>query len=200
MTPALLVLLAYLTGAFPTSYLVARTRGVDLRKHGSGNLGATNAFRVLGWRIALPVMFVDVLKGWLPTFFFPLWDGVNGFDWALAYGAGAILGHVFSPYVRFKGGKGVATGAGVFLALSWQAVLAGLMVWAGIVYATRIVSLASIAAALVVPIVVYATQGAGPVFGLSLAMVAFILFSHRANVRRLVRGEEHRFVKANEAQ
>jgi glycerol-3-phosphate acyltransferase PlsY len=200
VTPALLVVLAYLTGAFPTSYIGARMRGVDLRKHGSGNLGATNAFRVLGWRVALPVMLVDVLKGWFPTYFFPVWAGVNGSEWALAYGAAAILGHVFSPYVRFKGGKGVATGAGVFLALCWQAVLAGTIVWAIIVYATRIVSLASIAAALVVPIVVYVTQGPGSVFALSLAMGAFVLFSHRANIRRLMRGEEHRFVKAKEAR
>ncbi len=200
MTPALLVVLAYLTGAFPTSYIAARMRGVDLRQHGSGNLGATNAFRVLGWRVAAPVMLVDILKGWFPTYFFPVWAGVSGSQWALAYGAAAILGHVFSPYVRFKGGKGVATGAGVFLALCWQAVLAGTIVWGLIVYATRIVSLASIVAALVLPVVVFTTLGIGSVFGLSLAMGAFVLFSHRANIRRLLRGEEHRFVKAKGTQ
>ena len=113
-----LLLAAYLIGAVPTSYLIGRmARGIDLREHGSGNLGATNAFRVLGWRLALPVLLIDVFKGWFPAFVFPRLDGA-GWEWALAYGAAAILGHVFSVYVNFKGGKGVATGAGVFLALA----------------------------------------------------------------------------------
>src|SRR6185369_6440145 len=94
--PALLVLAAYLLGAFPTSLVVGKLRGVDLRKQGSGNLGATNAYRVLGWKAALPVFIVDILKGWFPTFFFPRWDGLSAGEMALAYGAAAILGHVFS--------------------------------------------------------------------------------------------------------
>ena len=108
----LLLAAAYLTGAFPTSYVVGRMRGIDLRQHGSGNLGATNAYRVLGWRAAIPIFIVDIAKGWFPTFAFPLWDGSPQWEWALAYGAAAILGHVFPVYVRFRGGKGVATSAG----------------------------------------------------------------------------------------
>ena len=193
MKPALLLLAAYLLGAFPTSLLVARLRGIDLRKHGSGNLGATNAFRVLGWKAALPVFIVDIAKGWFPTFFFPRWDGVDSIALALAYGAAAIVGHVFSVYVRFKGGKGVATSTGVLLALAPVAVGVGLLIWAGLVYLTGYVSLASIVSAIVVPIVIAAVQGSGPILWLGIGLALFVIFAHRANIRRLLRGEEHRF-------
>lgn len=194
MMPWLLLVISYLLGATPTSYLVARrVRGIDLREHGSGNLGATNAFRVLGWKAATPIFIVDIFKGWLPAALFPLWDGATGWGWPLAYGAAAIVGHVFSIYVGFRGGKGVATGAGVFLALAPIAVLAGLVVWLLLVFATGYVSLASIMAAIVLPLIVLLMQGANPVFYLSLALAAFVIYAHRANVRRLLRGEEHRF-------
>lgn len=193
MTWALLAV-SYFIGAFPTSYVVGRlARGIDLRQHGSGNLGATNAFRVLGWRAALPILVVDTAKGFLPAFCFPRWDGSPRWEWALAYGAAAIFGHVYSVYVRFRGGKGVATSAGVFLALAPAAVGAGLLVWVLLVWTTRIVSVASIAAAVVVPVAVLLTQGTGPVLWLSLALGAFIIYAHRQNIRRLLRGEEHRF-------
>jgi len=190
----LLVLASYFTGAFPTSYLAGRlARGIDLRQHGSGNLGATNVFRVLGWKAATPVFMIDIFKGFAPTFFFPRLDGSLRWEWALAYGAAAIVGHVYSVYVRFKGGKGVATSAGVFLALAPWALLVALVVWVTLVATTRIVSIASIVAALMVPPVVYLTRGVGPVLWLSLALVAFVIWSHRTNIGRLLRGEEHRF-------
>ena len=119
MSPYALVLLAYVVGATPTSFWVGRYGyGVDLREMGSGNLGATNTFRVLGGKAALPVMVVDIAKGWLPVFLFPQVDGSAAWTWALAYGAAAIVGHVFSFWVGFRGGKGVATSGGVFLALA----------------------------------------------------------------------------------
>jgi glycerol-3-phosphate acyltransferase PlsY len=190
---AALLIASYLLGSIPTSYILGRVvRGIDLRQHGSGNLGATNAFRVLGWRIAVPVLAVDVAKGWAPTYFFPLWDGRAAPEWALAYGAVAVLGHVYSVWVGFRGGKGVATGAGVFLALAPAALLAAFAVWVLLVLATRIVSVASIAAALVVPVAVFVTQGSGPVLWLAVALAVFIVYAHRANVRRLLRGEERR--------
>ncbi len=195
----LLVLASYFTGAFPTSYLAGRVaRGIDLRQHGSGNLGATNVFRVLGWKAATPVFMIDIFKGFAPTFFFPRLDGSPRWEWALAYGAAAILGHVYSVYVRFKGGKGVATSAGVFLALAPWAVLAGLVVWVSLVALTRVVSIASIVAAVVVPPVVWLTTGNGPVLWLSLALMAFVIWSHRTNIGRLLRGEEHRFGRGGE--
>lgn len=193
MSPVLLLVASYLLGAVPTSYIVGRlARGIDLREHGSGNLGATNAFRVFGWRLALPVLVFDVFKGWLPTFLFPGLDDAAP-AWAFAYGAAAIVGHVFSVFVRFRGGKGVATSAGVFLALAPKAVLVGLGIWLAIVFTTRIVSLASILAALTLPLTVYALHGTTAVFWVSAALAAFVIYAHRSNIRRLLRGEEHRF-------
>jgi acyl phosphate:glycerol-3-phosphate acyltransferase len=192
--PALLVLAAYFMGAFPTSYVVGRaTRGIDLRRHGSGNLGATNAFRVLGWKAATPIFVVDIAKGFIPAFFFPRLDGADLIAWTLAYGAAAIIGHVFSVFVGFRGGKGVATGAGVFLALSPIAVLAGLALWTLLVFTTGYVSLGSIAAAAVLPVLVAATGAPPAVLGLSVVLAAFVIYAHRANISRLRRGEEHRF-------
>jgi glycerol-3-phosphate acyltransferase PlsY len=194
MMVAILVLAAYLTGAFPTSYVVGRlVRGIDLRGHGSGNLGATNAFRLLGWKAAVPIVVIDVAKGWLPAFAFPFWDGRAAAEWALVYGAAAILGHVYSPYVGFRGGKGVATGAGAFLALAPVAVAIGLIVWLALVLATGYVSLASIAAAAVLPAAVAWTGGVGPAFWLALGLAGFVTFAHRSNIGRLLRGQENRF-------
>ena len=196
MTPLLLLLAAYLLGAIPTSLIVGKlVRGIDLRQQGSGNLGATNTYRVLGWKAALPVFIVDVGKGWLPTHFFPRWDNAVASEWALAYGAAAILGHVFSVYVRFKGGKGVATSAGVLLALTPLAVGVAMVVWMFIVFTTGYVSLGSIISAVLVPAIVFFAQGPGPVLWLTLALAAFVIFAHRANIRRLLRGQEHSFRK-----
>ncbi len=195
----LLLLAAYLVGAMPTSYVVGRTvRGIDLREHGSGNLGATNAFRVLGWKAAVPVMLVDVVKGWVPTVWFAQWDGAPALEWALAYGAAAIIGHVFSPYVGFRGGKGVATGAGVFMALAPWAVLIGFVVWGVTLTLSRIVSLASVLAALVLPVAVFATNEPPIELGLATALAAFVIYAHRSNIRRLLRGEESRFGRRKE--
>jgi glycerol-3-phosphate acyltransferase PlsY len=194
MTIALLLLAAYLLGAFPSSYVVARTlRGIDLRQHGSGNLGATNAFRVLGWKAATPVFILDILKGWFPTYFFAKWDGSPDWRWALAYGAAAIVGHVFSVYVRFKGGKGVATGAGVFMALAPAAVLIGLVVWGTLLFLTGTVSIASITAAAVLPVAVWLLGAPTIVLGLAIGLSAFVIYAHRANIKRLLRGEEPSF-------
>jgi glycerol-3-phosphate acyltransferase PlsY len=193
--PFLFVVAAYLWGAIPASYLAGKwTRGIDLREHGSGNLGATNTFRVLGAKVAAPVMTFDILKGFFPVVLFSQWDGSPRWEWELAYGAAAILGHVFSVYMRFKGGKGVATAAGVFLALAPVAVGAGLAVWLVVLRATRMVSAGSISAALVVAVLMVVLpdiqMGIRIVGG---AIAAFIIFAHRSNVRRILRGEEPRF-------
>lgn len=193
MTWALLVA-SYLLGAIPTSYIAGRlARGIDLRQHGSHNLGATNAIRVLGWKVGAPTLAVDAFKGWFPVFAFPRWDASTTEEWALAYGAAAILGHGFSVFVGLRGGKGVATGAGVFLALAPVAVLVDVVVWAIIVIVTRYVSLASVIAAALLPGLVLRFHGSGPVLWLALALAVFVIFAHRANLRRLLRGEEHRF-------
>jgi glycerol-3-phosphate acyltransferase PlsY len=193
--PLLFVLLAYLWGAIPASWVAGKLRGVDLRKHGSGNLGATNTFRVLGAKVAAPVMVFDVLKGLLPVLLFTRWDGTGDWRWGLAYGAAAIVGHVFSIYMRFRGGKGVATSAGVFLAEAPLAVGVGLLVWLAVLAATRMVSAASIAAAAVVGVLLLLPISHIPVEirVLGCAICAFVIFAHRSNIRRILDGTESRF-------
>lgn len=196
MNPWLLLGLAYLVGSVPTSLWVGKGAfGVDLREKGSGNLGATNTFRVLGWRAALPVALVDMLKGWVPVALFPGWAAVDDFGWVLAFGGAAIVGHVFSLFVRFRGGKGVATSAGVFFGLAPMAAGVCLALFAVLVRATRIVSVGSLAAALALPVLVALTphQGGSALLAFSLVLSAFVIWSHRANIGRLRRGEENRF-------
>ena len=191
----LLLALSYLLGATPTSYWVGKAfHRVDLREHGSGNLGATNTFRVLGWQSALPVMVVDVGKGFVPVWFFPPLVG-GSFGWTLAFGAAAVVGHMFSLWVGFRGGKGVATSAGVFLGLAPWAVLGALGVWLVTVSTSRMVSLASIAAAAALPVFVLFLPHRGGV-GLvifTMALALTVIGAHRSNIRRIVHGEESRF-------
>lgn len=195
MTRGLLLLLSYVVGAIPTSFWVGKgLHGIDLRQHGSGNLGATNAFRVLGWKSAAPVVLLDVAKGYLPVALFPALVGA-GPRWAMAFGAAAIVGHMFSFWVGFRGGKGIATSAGVFLALAPWAVLGGALVWTAVTFPTGYVSLGSIAAAAMLPFLVALTPhvGGADLVAFSAALALFVIWAHRSNVRRLLRGEENRF-------
>ncbi len=193
MNPYVLLALAYVAGATPTSHVVGKSvYGIDLRTEGSGNLGGTNAFRVLGWKAALPVIVADVLKGWFPVWYFPQIHGDAPWAWALAYGGAAIIGHVFSFWVGFKGGKGIATSGGVFIAVAPMALLAGLATWLMVVMGTRFASVSSLSAALVVPVVVYFTphQGGDITFWFAVGLALFVIWSHRSNIGRLLRGEE----------
>jgi len=194
VTIALWVVASYLLGATPTAYLAGRlARGIDLRQHGSKNLGATNVYRVLGWRWAIPVALIDIAKGAIPVALFGRWAAAG--PWvAVGLGIAAVLGHVFSPYMRFKGGKGVATALGVFLALAPVAVLIAVPVWGGSLWLTGYVSLSSLVAAASFPVWVKLTApGAVSAFWASLALAVLIVFSHRANVQRLLAGTENRF-------
>ena len=193
--PLVFVLLSYLWGAIPASWIAGKLCGVDLRQHGSGNLGATNTFRVLGAKVAAPVMVFDVLKGLLPVLLFTRWDGTGDWRWGLAYGAAAIVGHVFSIYMAFKGGKGVATSAGVFLALAPMAVGIGLLTWLIVLRTTRMVSAGSVAAALVVMAMLLMPFSHVPVEVkiLGCAICLFVVFAHRANIQRILNGTESRF-------
>jgi acyl phosphate:glycerol-3-phosphate acyltransferase len=188
--PVLAILVSYLLGATPTSYIAGKVgRGIDLREHGSKNLGATNVYRILGWKYAIPVALFDIAKGAVPVlvFWHPAWLTV-------AVGGAAVLGHMFSPYVSFKGGKGVATAAGMFLALAPVAVLLAIVVWGLCLWLTGYVSLSSIIAVLTVPISVSLLQPGSPyTFWASIVLVALIIFAHRRNIRRLLDGTENRF-------
>ncbi|MDQ3388341.1 MAG: glycerol-3-phosphate 1-O-acyltransferase PlsY [Gemmatimonadota bacterium] len=197
MTPWLLLLASYLLGSIPASYIGGRlARGIDLREHGSGNLGATNAFRVLGAKIAAPVMTVDLLKGFLPVWGFPRLAALpDGPGWPLAFGAAAVLGHVFSVFMSFRGGKGVATAAGVFLALAPLAVGVAFSVWLVTLLVARMVSLASVLAAVTMVLLLLTGGASREVRLVGVVLAGFVVFTHRANLGRILRGEEHRFGK-----
>jgi glycerol-3-phosphate acyltransferase PlsY len=197
--PLLFVLLAYLWGAIPASWIAGKLRGVDLRQVGSGNLGATNTFRVLGAKVAAPVMVFDILKGLLPVVLFTQWDGSADWRWELAYGAAAIIGHVFSIYMRFKGGKGVATSAGVMLAEAPVALGVGLVVWLVVLRTTRMVSASSIAAALTVLGLLFVTPVRPEMRILGCAVCLFVVFAHRGNIQRIMNGTEARFGSSRKA-
>jgi glycerol-3-phosphate acyltransferase PlsY len=196
LSAILAILASYLLGATPTSYIAGKLgRGIDLREHGSKNLGATNVYRILGWKYAIPVALFDIAKGAIPVLFFARWAGAAEHPWLpVAVGGAAVLGHMFSPYVSFKGGKGVATAAGVFLALAPVAVLLAIVVWGICLWLTGYVSLSSIIAVLTVPVSIALLQPHSPyVFWASVALVALIIFAHRRNIRRLLEGTENRF-------
>jgi glycerol-3-phosphate acyltransferase PlsY len=190
------LVVSYLLGAIPTSYLAGKwVRGIDLREHGSRNLGATNLYRLLGWKFAIPVGLFDVAKGAVPVLLFgPRVPGVPYFPiWC---GIAAVLGHVFSVFVGFKGGKGVATAAGMVIALAPLAFPVILVAWALIVWLTGYVSLGSIIAAALFPLADYVLHPARRswvtlVFDVGIAV--FIIWKHRANIQRLLQGTENRF-------
>lgn len=194
-TAALWLLASYLLGAIPTSHLVSRLfAGIDLREHGSGNLGATNLYRVLGWKYAIPVALFDIAKGAIPVLLFA--PQVSDSElFAVACGVAAILGHVFSVFVRFKGGKGVATAAGVMLGLTPVALGVAAIVWILVVLLTGYVSLGSIAAAAVLPFAVYLLEkSTTPELLWIVALVAAsVILLHRRNIQRLIKGTENRF-------
>jgi glycerol-3-phosphate acyltransferase PlsY len=197
--PVLALALAYASGSLPFAYIAGALKGVDLRKHGSGNLGATNVFRVLGWKIGLVVFLLDALKGALPALLLPprIEGATSTVFWAIACGVATIAGHVRPVFLKFrKGGKGVATAAGVFFALAPLPMLATFALFVAVVLATGYVSLGSLLSAVVLPTLLVVTQGAGsPLFIVSLAVATFVFWTHRANIGRLRRGEEHRFGK-----
>jgi acyl-phosphate glycerol 3-phosphate acyltransferase len=197
--PALALLVAYLSGSLPFAWLAGAAKGVDLRKQGSGNLGATNVFRVLGWKIGLLVFLADALKGALPVLLLPprIAGVANPILWAIACGVAAIAGHVRPLFLGLrKGGKGVATAAGVFFALAPLPMLITFVVFVGVVLASGYVSLGSLVSAVVLPALLLYREGASsPLFAVSLVIAAFVFWTHRANIGRLRRGEENRFGK-----
>lgn len=193
--------MAYLYGSVPFGFLAAKLiKGVDIRETGSGNIGATNAARVLGLRFFPPIFLLDVSKGLLPTLAASLVVPEGSYSpglLAVGTGVAAILGHVFSIYLRFKGGKAVATGTGVFLVLAPRAVLIAAVVWGAALALWRYVSLASILAAVALPAAVWLLHqdplGAGRyVAGSATLAAVLIIVRHHANMRRLLSGTETR--------
>ena len=194
-SPAIWLLAAYLLGGIPWAYVAGRLlRHIDLRRHGSGNLGATNVYRVLGAPAAVVVVLLDAAKGFLPAMLFMRWTTSASPYWGLAYGLAAIAGHVRTPYLLWKaGGKGVATGCGVFLALAPLPTLIAVAWWAAVLRVWRYVSVASLSAAVVLVGSLGVLDGVRtPVFALGVLVALVVVWTHRANLGRLRRGEEHR--------
>jgi glycerol-3-phosphate acyltransferase PlsY len=193
MPPVVGIVIAYLLGGIPAAYLAGRlVRGIDLREHGSGNLGATNVYRVLGAKAAIPVFAFDIVKGTAAVLILRrITASPHAGAWALVYGLVAIVGHMRSPYLGWSsGGKGVATALGVFLGLTPWATLTALAAWIIIFAVSRFVSLASLAAAVLLPVAIAIFDGAGaPVFILSVVVGLCVFWTHRANIDRLRRGQ-----------
>lgn len=190
----LLVLLGvYLFGAIPTGVILTRLSGHgDVRQGGSGNIGATNVYRVAGRGLGLLTLLGDALKGVIPLLLvLHLWQPA---PWQVgAVAVAAFLGHCFPVYLGFKGGKGVATALGIFLVLSPLSVLVALALFALLLWKWRYVSLGSVAAALLIPFLVLPFEGSWPLFAATLAISALVVIRHRANIQRLLAGTENRF-------
>ncbi len=198
---ALSLICGYFLGSVPFGLLAARLKGMDIRKHGSGNIGATNVWRVCGWRYGLPVFVLDVLKGvaavWLARWLAVRFSGDA--SWAgIVAALGCIIGHSFPVWLGFKGGKGVATSLGVFLGLMWLPSLIALAIWAVVFKVSGYVSLASIVAAVALPAAAITMQlmqrGDGwPVSGFAVLVGLLVIVRHRSNIARLRAGTENRF-------
>ena len=192
---------AYLLGSIPTGFLVARARGVDIRTVGSKNMGATNVFRVLGKGPGIFVLLADVLKGWsaigltryVIQSHYAYGEGLNEVGAPIVAGLFAILGHIYTCWLQFKGGKGIATSAGVMVALVPWALLASLVMWLVSFVATRYVSVASIAGSAVLPIATWLTTHNLMLTGVTSLVAALAIYKHKGNVQRLRNGTENRF-------
>jgi glycerol-3-phosphate acyltransferase PlsY len=199
---AVTALSAYLLGSIPTGFLVAQARGIDIRTIGSGNIGATNVLRALGKSAATFVLLADALKGWLavvplPRLALTVLGGAPDTEVTDVYeiiaGVSAILGHNYTCWLHFKGGKGIATSAGVLLALVPGAFVTALLLWILVFALTRYVSLSSIAAAAAMPLASWATHQSLTKIIVTGALGALAIYKHRGNIQRLLHGSEPRF-------
>ena len=206
VTPAVFLLGSYLLGSIPFGYLAGRLQGIDIRQAGSCNVGATNVVRLLGKRYGYPVFALDVLKGFaavkismlMATGRPPEWNSPEIFGILAAMCS--VLGHLYPPWLKFKGGKGVATSAGALLALTPVATLIGVAIWIIVFWLTRYVSLASLTAAVVLPIVILVVSSPDqnkrkPLVYSSVCVAAVVVWRHRSNLSRLIRGTEPRFTR-----
>jgi glycerol-3-phosphate acyltransferase PlsY len=206
MIPALTIVIAYLAGSIPSAVWIGRmVRGIDIREHGSGNMGAANAARVLGWQWGIIAGLVDVAKGFAPVF----WLGPVAASYSvlavpearILLGVVAIIGHLFPIFVGFRGGKGVLTSLGVFLALLPLDVGIGIIIWIVVFGLTRIVSVGSLSAAaatalsVIIRRFVFNVPIATTLVVAAILLAVLVFYTHRANIQRLRQGTEHRFGK-----
>ena len=199
---ALLIVISYLLGSFPTAIIAGKwLKNIDIREHGSGNAGATNVFRVLGWKAAVVVLLIDMVKGFVPVFYLaPALAGAAGqvIYFQLLAAIAAILGHMFTVFAGFKGGKGVGTSAGAFLGLAPVPLLLALLTFIVIVALTHYVSLGSLLASLIFVAILFLQRFVlqmeipDVLLVISALIVALIWYAHRSNIKRLLQGKENR--------
>jgi len=199
LTLIALIILAFFFGSIPSGFIVGKIYGVDLRKHGSGNIGATNAGRVLGKRAGAVTLLADLIKGilavWLASIAPIAVASLSRDQVAALLGVVALVGHCYSPFLSFKGGKGVATGCGVFLALAPVQTALALAIFAGMMKLKGYVSLASISAAATVPLLLIFSSDAHDrsIIIFAIAAATLIIHRHHANITRLLNGTEPKF-------
>jgi len=187
----LLIITAYLLGSIPTGLLLAKAAGVDIRSSGSGNIGATNVYRTLGRSVGILTLVGDCLKGLIPVVA-ASYLGMSDI-WVAAVGLAAFLGHVFTVFLGFKGGKGVATALGVFLAVSPPAVGSALLIFVAVVWKWRYISLASITAAVAMPGMVAVFDSRPAMVIMTVIVALLVVWKHRENIKRLREGTETKF-------
>ena len=192
-------LISYLVGSLPTGHLAGKLRGIDIRAAGSGNIGATNVFRVLGRMAGVAVLAIDGAKGyaaarWAPLLVEQFFPGASRENLALAAGAAAVVGHTCTCWLKFKGGKGIATSAGVGMAWAPAACLTTLGIWGVVFITTKYVSVASIVAAVALPVAVWVFQYGTKMTLVMTALAVLAIYKHKANIRRLAEGTENRAV------
>lgn len=193
------LVLAYVVGSIPTGLLIGKlVRGIDIRDHGSGNIGATNTLRVLGKPAGITALAIDVGKGFIAVTALAAIASSGRSPLSIPMmkvllGVAAIAGHNWTVFLRFKGGKGVATSAGVFVGISWVSVVISVAVFGVVVMATRIVAVGSMSAAVVLPIAMSVLYAEREFVAFAIAAAVLVLIRHRSNIGRLIRGEEHRF-------
>ena len=189
---ALTAVVSYLLGSIPTGYLVAKAKGIDIRAVGSGNIGATNVFRILGKTAGIFVLLVDALKGFVACRYVAFGPNAPSEAHEMVAGLFAILGHNYTCWLRFKGGKGVATTAGVLLALAPIGFAVALTTFLIVLGLSRYVSLSSVTAAVVLPFGVWLAGGTTPMIALMSFLSAMVIYKHRSNIQRLIAGTESR--------
>lgn len=187
----ILVIASYLLGSIPTGLLLGKAVGVDIRATGSGNIGATNVYRTLGRTVGIITLLGDCMKGLIPVLA-ARWLGLPDI-WVAAAGFAAFTGHVYTVFLGFKGGKGVATALGVFLGTAPLAVLAAFGVFVIVLWKWRYVSLASMSAATAMPLLVAAMDRRPLILSMTILIAAMVIWNHRENIRRLKAGNENRF-------
>lgn len=194
---AIIIILSYIIGSFPTSIILGKTlKGIDVRDYGSGNAGATNAFRVFGWKIGLITAIVDIFKGFVATFWIAQLGSENIESMMLIAGASAILGHTFTIFAGFRGGKGVATATGMLIALFPIALPICFVVFLITIFTTGQVAIGSMLASITLPILLAIMKFylgmdiSNYFFYFSLVIPIFIVFTHRSNIQKLIDGTE----------